>query len=138
MGFLSNLFDSKPSYVKDIVKKIEGYFVDVNSDVKRDLENDAIYYAENENNWKKIEEGYENKKDAEYYSLYFIYLAIKDALKSGKYHIFAGMVSIEGNIACEIGCDCLQRLFQRGYIEKKDAEDAQIHLKGLISDIGIG
>ena len=138
MGFFSNLFDSKPSYVKDIVKKIEGYFVDVNSDVKRNLESDAIFYAENENNWKMIEEGYANKKDAEYYSLYFIYFSTKDALRSGKYHIFAGMVSIEGNLASEIGCDCLQRLFQRGYIKKKEAEDAMIHLKGLMSDVGIG
>ncbi len=139
MGFLSNLFDSKPEYVRDIVKKIEGYSVDVNSEVKRQIESDAIFYAENKKNWKMIEGGYEKKnRDAEYYSLYFLYLAAKDALKSGKYHMYAGIVSIEGNLACSIGCDCLERLSQRGYISEEEAEDAQIHLKSLVSDVGIG
>lgn len=86
-----------------------------------------------------IEEGYKNnKRDAEFYSLYFIYLSAKDALRSGKYHVYAGMVEIEGNIACDIGCDCMERLSERGYIQKSEAEDAQIHLRGLMSDIGIG
>lgn len=139
MGFLSNLFDSKPDYVRDIVKKIEGYSVDVNSEVKRQIESDAIYYAENKNNWKMIEEGYaQRKRDAEYYSLYFLYLAAKDALKSGKYHMFAGIVGVEGNLACGIGCDCLERLAQRGYVSQEESEDAQIHLKSLLSDVGIG
>jgi hypothetical protein len=80
-------FSSKPQFVKDIVKKIEGYAVDLNSDVKPQLESDAIYYAENEKNWEMIEEGYKNKnRDAEYYSLYFMYLSAKDTLKNGKYH----------------------------------------------------
>ena len=55
MGFLSNLFDSKPEYVRDIVKKIEGYSVDVNSEVKRQIESDAIFYAENKKNWRELE-----------------------------------------------------------------------------------
>jgi hypothetical protein len=139
MGFFSKLFDDKPSFVKDIVKKIEGYSVDINSNVKKELESDAIYYAENKKNWRQIEEGYKNKnKDAEYFSLYFLYSAAKDSLKHGRYHVYAGIVSIEGNIACDIGCDCLERLFQRGYIPKEDAEDAKIHLKSLLTDIGIG
>ncbi len=139
MGFFKDLFNDKPGYVKDIVKKIEGYSVDLNPDVKYDLQSDAIYYAENPKNWKGIEDGFNNRnKDAEYYSLYFLYLAAKDALKQGKYHIYAGMVSIEGNIACSIGCDCLDRLFQRGYINSNEAEDAKVHLKSLITDMGIG
>ena len=139
MGFFSNLIDPKPGFVKDIVKKIEGYSVDINSHVKDQLESDAIFYVENKKNWKMIEEGYKNnKRDAEFYSLYFLYLSAKDALRSGKYHVYAGMVEIEGNIACDIGCDCMERLSERGYIQKSEAEDAQIHLRGLMSDIGIG
>ena len=139
MGIFSKTFDSKPDYVKAIVKKIEGYSVDINPDIKRLLESDAIYYAENPKNWNGIEDGYKNgNKDAEYYSLYFLYLAAKDALKSGKYHIYAGVVSVEGNLACSIGCDCLERLLQRGFIKKDAAKDAQIHLQSLQSDVGIG
>ena len=86
-----------------------------------------------------IEKGYkDDNKDAEYYSLYFIYLSVKDALNNGVFHEYAGIVGIEGNIACGIGCDCLDRLFQLGFIQKEAAEDAKIHLKSLMSDIGIG
>jgi hypothetical protein len=139
MGFFSDLFDPKPGFVKDIVKKIEGYSIDINSDVKAQLESDAIFYVENKKNWEMIEEGYEKRKrDAEYFSLYFLYLSARDALRSGKYHVYAGMVTIEGNIACSIGCDCLQRLFERGHINKKEAKDAKIFLKNIISDVGIG
>jgi hypothetical protein len=139
MGIFSDFFDSKPDYVKAIVKKIEGYSVDINPDIKRLLESDAIYYAENPKNWKGIEDGFNSgNKDAEYYSLYFLYLAAKDALKSGKYHIYAGVVSIEGNLVCSIGCDCLTRLLQRGFIKEDAAKDAQIHLQSLQSDVGIG
>jgi len=139
VGMFSKLFDSKPDYVKAIVKKIEGYSVDINPDIKRLLESDATYYAENPNNWKGIEDGINSgNKDAEYYSLYFLYLAAKDALKSGKYHIYAGVVSIEGNLVCSIGCDCLKRLLQRGFIKEDAAKDAQIHLQSLQSDVGIG
>ena len=139
MGFFADLFDSKPDYVKNIVKKIEGYSVEKYPEVMTQIKNDAIYYAENEKNWSMIEKGYKNdNKDAEYYSLYFIYLAVKDALRNGVFHVYAGIVSAEGNIACSIGSDCLDRLFQLGFIKKDAAEDAKIHLKGLMSEIGIG
>jgi len=139
MGFLSNLFDPKPQYITDIVKKIEGYSVDINSEVKSQLESDAIFYAENKKNWKIIKEGYEQRKrDAEYFALYFLYQSVRDALRSGKYHVYSGMVDIEGHIAYEIGCDCLQRLFERGHIKEDAAEDAKLFLKNLMSDVGIG
>lgn len=139
MGFLKDLFDDKPGFVKSIVKKIEGYSADLNPDVINDIQSDAIYYAENQKNWKGIEDGINNqRKDAEYYSLYFLYLASKDALKQGRYHIYAGVVSVEGNIACSIGCDCLDRLFQRGYIKKNEADDAKLHLKSLTTDTDFG
>ena len=139
MGFFSNLFDPKPQYITDIVKKIEGYSVDINSEVKSQLEKDAIFLAENKNNWKKIEAGYEKRKrDAEYFSLYFIYLSARNALQSGKYHMYSGIVDMEGHLACEIGCDCLQRLYERGHIKEDEAEDAKLFLKNIMSDVGIG
>lgn len=86
-----------------------------------------------------IEEGYKNdNKDAEYYSLFFIYLSVRGALRKGVFHVYAGIVSAEGHIACGIGCDCLDRLFQLEFIKKDVAEDAKIHLNSILSDIGIG
>lgn len=139
MGFLSDLFNQKPDYVKDITKKIQAYCIDLNSAVRMQIESDAIYYAENPNNQKGIEDGYANhKRDAEYYSLFFIYLACRDLLKSGRFHVYAGISGIEGNITCEVGCDCLDRLVERGYIKASEAETSKNRMHSLLTDIGIG
>jgi hypothetical protein len=139
MGLLSEIFDPKPDCVKDITKKIQAYCVDLNSEVRAQIESDAIYYAENPKNLNGIEDGYANhKRDAEYYSLFFVYLACRDLLNSGCFHIYAGVASIEGNLVCEIGCDCISRLVQRGYINSTESENSIKKLRSLLTDIGIG
>jgi hypothetical protein len=139
MGLLSGLFDSRPDYVKDIKKKIEAYCLDLHHSVRQAIEGDAIYYVENEGNWKGIEEGFSrHNRNAEYYSLFFVYLACRDLLRSGRFHIYAGIVGIEGNLTCETGCDCIDRLVQRGYISSDDAESSKSTMKRYLSDVGVG
>ena len=47
MGLFADLFNPKPDYVKNIIKKIEGYSVEKYPEVMTQIQSDAIYYAEN-------------------------------------------------------------------------------------------
>ena len=138
MGLFSNLFSMKPSYVSDIIKIIEGYFVDVNPEVGAILKKEAIFYAENPNNKTKIEAGYANDKTSEYFALMFIYLGAKDAVLRGDFHQYAGIISAEGMIACEIIYDALDRLAQRVYINSEEAEQMKERIQEKVNDVGIG
>jgi len=125
--------------VKDIKKKIEAYCLDLQSEIRGAIESDAIYYVENERNWKGIEDGFNrHNRNAEYYSLFFIYLTCRDLLKSGRFHIYAGLVGLEGNLTYGVGCDCLDRLVQRGYISNDDADSSKETMESYLTDIGIG
>ena len=139
MGFFDDLLGTQPSFVKEIVLKIKGFCSDMHPDVKTVILKEAIFYAENENNWEEIENNIANKNlDAEYHSLFFIYLSVKSILNSGKYHSYAGMVAPEGYILSSIGKDCLDRLYKGGYFEKELSDQGKKELDGILTDIGIG
>lgn len=138
MGILDNMLNPKPKFVSDIVTKIKAYFVDVNPDVKYILQEEAIIYAENENNREKIEKGLSSGKDAEYFCLLFIYLGTRAVILRGEFHVYAGVVSMEGNIAFGIACDCLDRLAKLKFVDKEEAESMKHQLKKSMSDPSIG
>ena len=43
MDFISGLFNPKPPYVKDILKIVDGYFVDISGDIRRPLRAEAVF-----------------------------------------------------------------------------------------------
>ena len=138
MGLFNEFLNPKPKYVKDIVIRIKSYFVDVNPEVASPLLKEAIFYAEKESNWEKIEKGFTEGKNNEFYSLFFIYIGTRDVLLSGHFHIYSGMVNPEGNVACGIAIDCIDRLVHLRFMEKDEAEKRKADLHSLLSDIGIG
>jgi hypothetical protein len=138
MGIFDEMINPKPKFVTDIVTKIKSYFIDVNPDLVRALQDEAIFYAENENNREKIEQGMENGKNAEYFSLLFIYLGTRAVILRGEFHIYAGVVSMEGNVAFGIACDCLDRMVSLKFAEKGDADAMKAQLKASLSDPSIG
>ena len=138
MGLFGKIFDSNPAEVKDVVTKIKAYFVGINPDLVKVLQNEAIFYAEKESNYPKIQQAFSDGKDAEFLSLMFIYLGTQDAIARGEFHIYSGMVTADGNAACAIACDCIDRLAYLGHYEKNDAEARKSNLKNMLTDIGIG
>ena len=94
---LFNIFNNQPGHIAKIIDWINSFFHDVGpEEVTRRLRQEAIFYAENQNNRQKIESGLNDGKTAEYFALIFIYLGTKDVLSSGVFHVYAGMPTAEG------------------------------------------
>ena len=138
MGLFGELFSSNPSEVKDIVTKIKAYFVGINPDLVRILQNEAILYAEKESNYPKIQKAMSEGGDAEYCALLFIYLGTQDVIRRGEFHIYSGMVNAEGQVACGIACDCIDRIVHLGHFDKDYAESRKASLNDMLTDVGIG
>ena len=138
MGFLDDLFDPKPEFVKPIVAKINSYLSGMNPDVVSRIRSDAIFYAEKKSNWDKVSEQMRSGKDSEYFALLFVSLATRDVIRSGEFHIYAGIVSAEGMAACGIFCDCVDRLVALRQMSRDVAENAKAEVKAMLNDIGIG
>jgi hypothetical protein len=136
MGFFDDILNPKPKFVSDISTKIRAYFIDENPDFVRLFQSDAIYYAENKNNWAKIEEGLNSGKDAEYFALIFISLSVRAILLKGEFHIYAGMMTAEGEAAYAMYCDCLDRLVKTKGSDKADAKTTKERLRQQLVDIG--
>jgi hypothetical protein len=138
MGFFDKLLNPQPKDIKNIVTKINAYFVDINPELARPLQDEAIFYAEKESNFSKIKKGLDEDKDAEYFALLFIYLGTKDLIQRGHFHIYSGIASAEGGAACNIACDCLDRLTKLGHFDSSKVESMKSDLKEMLTDIGIG
>jgi hypothetical protein len=138
MGLFNEFLNPKPKFVKDIVTKIKAYFIDITPEVAIPLQEEAIFYAEKESNWPKIEKSFSEGKNIEFYSLFFIYVGTKDVLLNGHFHVYSGMVNPEGKIACGIACDCIDRLVQLNFVDKREGDEKKDYLRSLLTDIGIG
>ena len=137
MGFFSNL--SRPSYLKSIISCIDAFFVDYGPlTVSNDLIEVAYFYAENKNNQDKIKAMLDDNRLHEYIALLFIFLGAKDLLKSGKYHIYAGMISGEGLQVSSVAQTALKKMYSLKYISKKDHDVLKKNLDNIMNDFSIG